>query len=89
MEEGNIRLWNINRGFGFIQIDCSRRDIFVHFSEIKNRAPEAVKIGDVVQFRLASDQQGRPLAKNARIIDEPTMECASVKYGSLGYDEAA
>jgi cold shock CspA family protein len=89
MEEGNIRLWNVNRSFGFIQIDCSRRDIFVHFSEIKNRAPEAVKLGDVIQFHLASDQQGRLLAKNARIIDEPTTGCKPVRFGDIGADEAA
>lgn len=88
MEEGSIRLWNVARGFGFIQTDSSR-NVFVHFSEIKNRTPEAIRLGDLIEFHLGGDKEGRLLAKNARIISEPTTECGPVRFGDIGANEAA
>src|SRR5262245_31731135 len=54
-----------------------------------NRAPEQIAVGDLIEFSLGSDREGRLLAKEARIIDPPGSECAPIRFGDIGLDEAA
>jgi len=86
--QGRVRMWNHARGFGFLETNESK-DVFVHFSEIKNRAPEQIEIGNRVEFEIGADREGRLLAKNARVLDQPTTECGPVRFGDIGADEAA
>jgi len=88
MPTGKIRMWNNARGFGFIE-SANSRDVFVHFSEIKNKGPDFISPGDRVEFELGADREGRLLAKNARVLDQPTTECGPVRFGDIGADEAA
>src|SRR5262245_36105270 len=85
MERGLISRWNISRGFGFIFPDDGGRNVFVHFSAIRNRTPEEVREGDKIEFDYALGKDGRTAAANARIIDPPGTECAPIRFA----DEAA
>jgi cold shock CspA family protein len=85
--KGKIRMWNLNRGFGFLECTESK-DVFFHFSAIENRNHD-INVGDVVEFELGSDATGRTLAKRIRVIDPHATDCAPVRYCDIGVDEAA
>ena len=44
MQKGTIKLWNEDRGFGFIKPDAGGNDVFFHVSALKD--------GDVVTVEL-------------------------------------
>jgi len=48
-----------------------------------------IQEGDILEYDLSADQQGRVMARNARVIDQPTTACAPIRYGDIGVDEAA
>ena len=85
--QGKIRYWNHIKGFGFVESKDSR-NIFVHFSEIRNRAPEQIDVGDVVDLELSADREGRLCGKNARVLERPTTG-TPIRFGDIGVDEAA
>lgn len=61
MPIGRIKVWREARNFGFIVTEGSSPDIFVHISEVKYRP---IQQGDLVNFVLQFDVQGRPKAIN-------------------------
>jgi tetratricopeptide (TPR) repeat protein len=71
MPVGKIKVWLEHRGFGFIITEGSKQapDIFVHISDIKYRP---VRQGDIVNFTLKFDSQGRPLALNVTKAEDGT-----------------
>ena len=67
-KNGTVRWFNPERGFGFIAIDHTRTEVFVHCMDIHTgRQPELSK-GDRVSFELdnKSDDRG-PRAINVRV----------------------
>jgi cold shock CspA family protein len=71
MPVGKIKVWLEHRGFGFIITEGSKQapDIFVRISDIKYRP---VRQGDIVNFTLKFDSQGRPLALNVTKAEDGT-----------------
>jgi CspA family cold shock protein len=60
MNQGKIKKWNDDRGFGFIIPDDGGADIFFHVREIRSGR---VNEGDRVQFDMGvSERNGRPMA---------------------------
>jgi CspA family cold shock protein len=86
--QGRIRMWNHTKGLGFVESNESR-DVFIHFSEIRNRRPEQMEEGDSIEFDLGADREGRLCAKNARVLDRPTTDCSPIRFGDIGCDGAA
>jgi len=61
---GQIRTFNQEKGFGFIQSDQSQRlhgqaDVFLHYTQAIN-----FRVGDFVTFELTFTDAGKPQAKN-------------------------
>jgi len=83
--QGKIRNWDQRRAFGFIECPESR-NVFIHFSEIKNRGPDQIQVGDSVEFSMGADREGRLCGKNARVIERPTTDCNSMRYGDIGVE---
>ena len=68
MRKGKLTVWKEDRGFGFIQPSDGGRDVFLHITAFKkaNRRP---KVGDVIQYQLTVDKNGKVCACNA-VIEE-------------------
>ena len=64
-----VKKWIPDRGYGFIVHPEGGRDLFVHFSEILQRAGErartSLEIGEAVEFDLADGPKGE-VAKRVR-----------------------
>ena len=88
--KGTVKKAFTERGFYFLAAEGeSDALIFLHFTQVRNRAPAQIKVGDIVEFELGADKAGRTQARNARVIDPPGTECGPIRFGDIGYDEAA
>lgn len=65
--EGKVKTYNADRGFGFIQIDGEKKDVFFHIKDFpnKNTPPE---IGETLKFRIVDDS-GKFKADNIVRVD--------------------
>jgi CspA family cold shock protein len=54
MQEGKVKFFNSEKGFGFIKPDNSNEDIFVH----ANGLIDEVKENDQVQFETETGRKG-------------------------------
>lgn len=64
--KGRIRLWNDQKGFGFIEPDNGGKQVFIHISAFvnRNRTP---RTGELVSYALSTDKDGRPCAAKATL----------------------
>ncbi|RYU81289.1 cold-shock protein [Hymenobacter persicinus] len=54
MQTGTVKFFNDTKGFGFIKVDNSSEDIFVHVSDLIDEIRE----NDKVQFEVAQGKKG-------------------------------
>lgn len=59
---GKVKWFNENKGYGFILQDAGGRDIFVHYSEIKEDGYRTLNEGETVYFEVLESPKG-PQAK--------------------------
>ena len=52
--EGKIKSYNQDRGFGFIQIENNKKEIFFHISDIPESS-EPLRIGETLKFRIVEE----------------------------------
>ncbi len=64
MEKGTVKFFNETKGFGFIKVDGSDKEVFVHASGLK----EDIQENDVVNFDMEDGKKG-PNAVNVRLAD--------------------
>ncbi|CUB10674.1 cold-shock protein (plasmid) [Bacillus paramycoides] len=64
MEKGNVKWFNGEKGFGFIEREGGE-DVFVHFSAIQGEGYKTLEEGQAVTFDLEQGQRG-PQASNVR-----------------------
>lgn len=57
MQTGTIKRLT-DRGFGFIAIEGSDKDLFFHSNELKGVKFEELNVGDNVQFEVTSSPKG-------------------------------
>jgi cold shock protein len=62
MANGTVKFYNDAKGFGFIKVDGSGEEVFVHISGLK----EEIRENDVVEFDLQEGKKGMN-AVNVRI----------------------
>ena len=51
MKKGTVKFYNSAKGFGFIKVDETNEEIFVHKSEIRGMIQE----NDIVEFEVKKD----------------------------------
>jgi CspA family cold shock protein len=54
MQTGTVKFFNETKGFGFIKVDQSGEDVFVHVTDLINEIRE----NDKVQFEVAQGKKG-------------------------------
>ncbi len=62
MEQGKVKWFNAEKGFGFIERE-SGDDVFVHFSAIQGEGFKSLDEGQEVSFEVEEGQRG-PQATN-------------------------
>ncbi len=68
MAQGTVKWFNDTKGFGFIKVDDSSDECFVHHSAIQGSGFKSLAEGDRVQFDAVQGQKG-PAAENVVKID--------------------
>ncbi|GGM18799.1 cold-shock protein [Paraliobacillus quinghaiensis] len=66
MQEGTVKWFNADKGFGFIEVDGGE-DVFVHFSAIQGEGFKTLDEGQKVSFEVEQGQRG-PQATNVNKI---------------------
>ena len=64
MEQGTVKWFNAEKGYGFIQTEGGE-DVFVHFSAIQSDGFKSLDEGQSVTFEIEDGQRG-PQAKNVQ-----------------------
>jgi uncharacterized membrane protein YsdA (DUF1294 family)/cold shock CspA family protein len=78
--EGVLKIWNDERGFGFIEPDRGDQEIFVH---IKAFAPRSGRpqISQRVSFEVELGTEGKKRAKNVELVQTARSRMASRQPG--------
>ena len=56
-EQGTVKWFNADKGFGFIQRQ-SGEDVFVHFSAIQSEGYKSLSEGQAVEFEVTTGPKG-------------------------------
>jgi len=54
---GKCKWFNVEKGFGFIQVENEERDVFVHQSDIYAPGFRSLAEGETLEFRLTTDDK--------------------------------
>jgi CspA family cold shock protein len=65
MAQGTVTWFNADKGFGFINIDDSSEDVFVHFSAIESSGYRSLNENQRVEFDVTQGPKG-PQAERVR-----------------------
>ncbi len=67
METGTVKFFDNVKGFGFITIEGTEKDVFVHYSAINSDDYKTLNDGDRVQFEIVEGERGDQAA-NVTVI---------------------
>jgi CspA family cold shock protein len=68
MASGILKMWNAERGYGFIADDAGGPDMFLHISALHSAGidPEDIRKGERLTFDVESTREGKTRASNVR-----------------------
>jgi CspA family cold shock protein len=66
MEQGTVKWFNANKGYGFIKRD-SGEDVFVHYNAIQGDGFKSLDEGDRVQFEVQQGPKGLQAANVQKV----------------------
>jgi cold shock protein len=62
MQEGTVKFYNDQKGFGFIQPSDGGKDVFVHATALERAGLRGLHEGQKVQFDLQEDRRSGKMA---------------------------
>ena len=67
MNKGTVKWFNNQKGYGFIQVENGRDDVFVHISAVERAGISSLNEGQKVSFDIVADRRtGKSAAENLR-----------------------
>jgi cold shock protein len=67
-QQGTVKFFNADKGYGFIKPDDGGRDIFVHITAVERAGLRSLNEGQRVTFEIEPDKKGKgPKAVDLRI----------------------
>ena len=67
MANGTVKWFNATKGFGFIEPEGGKRDVFVHISAVERAGLSDLKDGQKVTFEIEAGRDGRESASNLEL----------------------
>ena len=69
MNNGTVKWFNSQKGFGFIQPEDGGKDVFVHISAVERAGMSTLNEGQRVSFEVVADRRtGKSSADNLRAV---------------------
>ena len=69
MQEGTVKWFNSQKGFGFIQPTTGSTDVFVHISAVERAGMSGLTEGQKISFDVEKDQRtGKQSAANLKAV---------------------
>ena len=89
MQQGTVRWFDPERGFGFLAREDGDADLFVHASEIVGDGPSRLlREGQVVEFEVGEGDRG-PQARSVRVTGDVAADAALGVLGTVKWYEPA
>ncbi|RYY78347.1 MAG: cold-shock protein [Moraxellaceae bacterium] len=81
-QQGILKQWNTDKGFGFIRPDDGGKDIFIHISAFPKDGVTP-QLGEKIRYDISADQNGKPKAVAIERLDvTPIKSNASIRRNS-------
>ena len=68
--KGKVKWFNPTKGFGFIEREDKEKDVYVHFSAVKNSGLKYLKKGEQLTFEVEYLDKGPSAINLQKTIDE-------------------
>lgn len=69
-QQGTVKFFNADKGYGFIKPADGGRDIFVHISAVEAAGLTSLPEGKPISFEIEPDKKGKgPKAVNLKLED--------------------
>jgi CspA family cold shock protein len=69
MAKGTVKWFNATKGFGFIEPEGGRKDVFVHISAVERAGLRTLADGQKLTFDIEAGRDGRESAANLVLIN--------------------
>ena len=74
-QEGSVKFFNADKGYGFIKPAGGGRDIFVHISAVEAAGMKSLPEGAAILFEVEPDKKGKgPKAVNLQLEGQPAVK---------------
>lgn len=67
MEQGKVKWFDFNKGYGFIQPDNGGEDIFVHISEVESAGYTGLNNDQPISYDIQT-KHGKSFATNLQLL---------------------
>lgn len=64
MANGTVKWFNATKGYGFIQPESGKRDVFLHISALERSGIREISDGQAITFDIETGRDGRESASN-------------------------
>jgi CspA family cold shock protein len=69
VENGTVKWFNTQKGYGFIQPEGGGKDVFVHISAVERAGLRELREGQRVTFEIETDRKtGKAAAENLNTV---------------------